>query len=108
MNLLIILYFSLNFLITLIWWIIPSCINHLRNKRYGLPPKMVLWPIKVSAFRNDVVDLIVPTTITGVLVAVPAIIIYVIYKVLYKCIISMAFSKEEKVQIAVGAISKKE
>ena len=103
-----IIYLGVNCLMTLIWWIIPVYINWCRRK-YNLPPKMVIWPIPTDLLEG-VGGGVIPMTLAGLLGAAPAIIVYticyIIYKVFHRCIVGVAFSKEEKVQIAVGSISK--
>lgn len=104
-----------NLLITLIWWTIPGSIN-LSRRKYGLPPKMVIWPF--GADMKDYFDKgldaqsVVGLTVFGIFGATPIIIICMLCKIasrIYRWVIGgVAFSKEEKAQIAVGALSKKE
>ena len=107
-------YLSVNFLVTLIWWTVPRYIN-LCRKKYNLPPRMVIWPMKdfLLTFHSDGED-IAFVTITGIFTAVPVILWYVIvrrlgYKIckaIHRVVTGIAFSKEEKVQIALGIIEK--
>lgn len=107
------LYGGVNILLTLIWWTIPAWINMCRLK-YQLSPRMVIWPLTSKNFLAD--DLckteIVLITIAGILVVSPALIIYMVCQGIYilcgGIINRMAFSKEEKVQIAIGTITEKE
>ena len=102
----------LNILITLIWWIIPWCINLCRHK-YNLPPKMVIWPLKNALFvdivKSDfeiIIAMIITMTVAGIVFAVPIMTACIIYTIVRWCVSKVAFSKEEKVQIAIGTIEK--
>ena len=106
-------YFAVNFLITLIWWVIPWLFNIFRWQ-YNLPLKMILWPMKESFFKtikcgcNDATIIVVGIGIVpGLVLAAPAIAVYIITKFILWLIANVSFSKEEKAQIAVGSIEKK-
>lgn len=109
--LLVLLYVSVNFLLTLIWWTIPAWINMYRYK-YNLPLRMVIWPLTSANFQGS--DLckgeLAAITIIGILAASPVLIVWMICKGIYAVcggiVNQIAFSKEEKVQIAVGTIEK--
>ena len=106
----IILYFSVNFLITLIWFIIPGWVN-IHRQEYGLPPKSV-WPIPAEFFECSRSSDVSLTVVLGVIcmLTVPGVIIYCVYEIFCRichwAVGGVAFSKEEKVQIAVGTIEK--
>ena len=100
------IYLGVNFLIILIWLAIPAYINWCRRK-YNLPPKMVIWPVQADFFKCAGGG-VIPIALVGLLGAAPAIIMYIIYKIFHRCIVGVAFSKEEKVQIAVGSITSTE
>ena len=121
-------YFIMNIIVTLIWWIIP-CISYLYRRRYKLPPKIVIWPVTpkmiaicddtphdVSAFIGSAIFI----ALAGVLSGVPALLILGAYRLVYplikwligvKCIkyikLVTLFSKEERIQIALGTLSEK-
>lgn len=106
-----IIYLTVNFLVTLVWFTIPWWVNAHR-KKYDLPPKRV-WPIPIAVYKDMDLDSAVIYSIVGgfFIATIPIIVGYVvIYRGLYKpfrwCIMNIAFSKEEKVQIAVGSIEK--
>ena len=110
--LLILLYTSVNFLLILIWWTIPAWINMYRYK-YDLPPRMIIWPMTRANFPKRTLDdkcELVLFTIVGIVAASPVLIIWMICKGIYTTcrgiINRVAFSKEEKVQIAIGTIEK--
>ena len=100
-----------NFLLTLIWWTIPAWINMYRHK-YNLPLKMVIWPLTRANFSEHDLDKggLALFTIVGIIAAGPVLIVWIICKGTYEVcggiINQIAFSKEEKVQIAVGTIEK--
>lgn len=108
----LILYLSINFLLTLIWITIPGVMQIYRRK-YNLPPKMVIWPVT----NNFIMEIsenasgIVIFTIFATFLTVPIIIGYFIYKSISCIFISIAFSKKEKkeiaVQIALGTMGEK-
>ncbi len=106
----IIIYFSVNLIITLIWITIPGLI-HMYRQKYGLPKRMIIWPLTVKMFNlyNHQNDLVFYTVI-GTFGIIIGTIGYVLYRIIYKalrwCTLSVAFSKEEKVQIALGTIVK--
>ena len=95
------LYGGVNILLTLIWWTIPAWINMYRHK-YNLPLRMVIWPLTPENFLAD--DLckteIALITMAGIVIASPALIIYLICKGTYTLgggiINRIAFTKEEK------------
>ena len=110
--LLVVLYIIVNLLLTLIWWTIPAWINMYRVK-YNLPLKMVIWPMAENSFSKYTLDpgQLALFTIVGIIAASPALIIYVVCKSIYilcgGIVSRVAFSKEEKAQIALGTIEKK-
>ena len=110
--LLIVSYIIVNLLLTLIWWTIPAWINMYRVK-YNLPSKMVIWPMTKNNFRKHDLDKseVALLTIVGIIAASLVLIICMVCKSIYilcdSTINRIAFSKEEKVQIAVGTIEKK-
>lgn len=114
MSLEIVIYFSLNFLITLIWWTIPTSINYYKLTKWKIPPNIRLWPLK--EFHKNTIGVgdilfgtLVYTLILGGTLMMAGILIYK----LGKCIINSKFianillTKEEKVQIALGTIERK-
>jgi hypothetical protein len=98
----LILYLSINFLVTLIWVTIPGGMQIYRRK-YNLPPKMVIWPM-TSNFIMEISENasgIVIYTIFAPFLIVPIIICYFIYKSISCIFGSISFSKKEKKEIAV-------
>ena len=128
----LICYWTINFLVTLIWWTIPMCMAAYREK-YNLPPKWVIWPMKVGSFigtwvlydnfKDKILVAMVGLLLGTILPAIPlwvlvtkvlclsvnisVHIVHIVHIVFRWCIATIAFSKEEKVQIAVGSIEKK-
>ena len=104
------IYLILNFIATLIWWTIPSYINMCRQK-YDLPPKMVIWPQEKDNFYSIGHFGIAIFTFFGTLLIIPIILGYIIYKsfrwAFHRLIKIISFSKEDKVQIALGTIEKR-
>ncbi|KKL95421.1 hypothetical protein LCGC14_1854790 [marine sediment metagenome] len=110
-----IIWFSVNFLVTLIWWTIPRYIN-LCRKKYNLSPRMVIWPMKdFLPACYSCGSAIIAVTITGIFVAVPIMLWYtigwkfgckIVCGAIHKFVTGISFSKEEKVQIALGIIEK--
>lgn len=98
------LYLVINILATLIWWTIPGCINVCRQK-YGLPCKRI-WPIPKNFQKDAPGAVIIVGMLIGSLCIVPLSILVMCVCGIYKCVNYFAFSKEEKVQIAVGSIEK--
>ena len=104
----ILFYLIINFLLILIWWTIPGMI-YLRRQKYGLPPRMVIWPISKEFMENECcAALVVTFTIIGSLMVIPGILIYTIVYIVRQGVNRIAFSKEERVQIAIGTIEKRE
>lgn len=127
----LIIYFSINFLIMMIWYVIPIIINFYR-KKYDLPAVMILWPLgkadiaEESSCWNWRVH-VAGTFAIGMIFTLPVVILVGIYyglhwtikgivyvikpvcRTLWQGIISrIAFSKEEKVQMALGLLVEKE
>ena len=107
----IITYFTINCIISMIWLVIPVIINAKRQE-YELPAAMVIWPMRPKFFRNSWLGLAIRCFISGTLIVLPAMFIYIIGHTIYLTINwvanSLAFTKEDKVQIAIGTLQKKD
>ena len=103
-------YIVVNILFTVIWFLIPICINYYRQK-YLLPYRMIMWPFNKKFFANLYGE---PPIIIGVLILIGTVagasicLLYILFTIVRKITVAIAFSKEEKVQIAVGALKAKE
>lgn len=106
-----IIYFGGNFLLLIILFIIPGIISNTRLK-YGCT-SIAIWPFTKEFMEDffgpeeEMVGPILGVLLLGTFIFVPVIIGYIVYRIGRYLIRKFAFSKEEKVQIAIGALRMK-
>ena len=117
----LLLYLSLNFILTIIWLIIPLSVNTIR-KNAGLTPKLRIWPIDDCIYHTKGVDTLTGTVgafCVSTVIATPLLISCIIYRGLHTPIKRVCkylkgiiwwivTSKEDRVQVALGTVPEEE